>query len=290
MKYYLLLLKSIICISVIVTLMTLSGGCSDDSGKNKETQAESTESETEQKISETADYSIEKINGNYYMIFENIGAYENKDQNALATLDFDSIIDFKNTVTNGNLADWQKTVIASAFIRDETGIKICDFNHLYFPELPDAMSVGGVSWSGESYSFFVGNKDVFGYVHYYTEEQYNEIYQRDYEEYFSKDTITLIETEHTEERNAEISYYSTLAGELMQIRYTLQSEGKTFTVDETYRISMKDNALSVSDTVPCSITVYGIENNQYYVIDLFGFSKRPSETWLCSFGLSECTY
>ena len=177
MKRFLL---SVILLTLIVTLCSGLLGCSneltnDNQGNVSDDTQESITSDTppldntdpnDSQNGEVTkmDYTLVEQSGNNYLVFDNINDYDNSGLTQLASLDFDSLAEFKDTVTNGKLADWQKNVIATAFPKDETGILICDFDKLLEPVMPDDCKLNGVGWSGESYSFYVSTEsEIFGF-------------------------------------------------------------------------------------------------------------------------------
>ena len=241
----------------------------------------------EKKNTTSSDYSLINIDEKNYIIFDNMAQYGYEEQNELATLNFDSMKEFKDCVTNGKLEDWQKNIIATAFQKNDIGVLSCDFNNLYVPSISSKGTVDCVSWKGESYSFFLTlNNNTFGFMYYYTQEQYNNAYKNDYENFFNNDAITVDRTEQTEDGKTEI-YYSTKAGELKQVRYLLTDDDKTIVVDKTYRLNMNNPLLDNSAEYPSNVTLYCIENNEYYVVDLFEFSEEPSDLWLLSFEIEK---
>ncbi len=234
------------------------------------------------------DYAFVNKNGEQYIVFDNLSTYENNKQE-LATISFTSMKEFKDAVTKGTLTDTQKEIIVSSFDKDESGaILSCDFSNLYTPVLPTGGTVDGVSWGGgEAYSFSLTlSQEIFGSMHYLTEARYNSKYQRDYQDYFSRDSITVSKTENLD-RNKVATYYSTRAGDLMNMRYSLSSEGKTIIVDKTFRLSMKNPEIATSTSVPSDVKLYCTEGNQRYIITLYGFVEDPTDEWLSSFGLTE---
>ena len=238
------------------------------------------------KVPTDADYSLVGIDEMKYIVFENVSEYEREGQES-ATLNFKSMKEFVECVLEGKLEDWQKIIVASTFPKDENGIVICDFDNLFIPILPSDEAIYEVYWNGESYSFsFTLKNSVFGNMYYYTQEQYNNAYKNDYENFFNNDAITVDRTEQTEDGKTEI-YYSTKAGELKQVRYLLTDDDKTIVVDKTYRLNMNNPLLDNSAEYPSNVTLYCIENNEYYVVDLFEFSEEPSDLWLLSFEIEK---
>lgn len=245
----------------------------DNSGSNNSQQGE-------------VDYKLVEQAGKNYIIFDNIQTYQNDGLNQLATLEFESLAELKNAVVNGQLTDRQKGIIATAFEKDKMGVITCDFNKLWEPYMPNDCTIDKIGWSGESYSFMISTtSDVFGYIHSYTSEQYQAAFYRNFENFFNNTLITVTEKIEMDE-NKVATKYSTSAGQLMRIRYTKNVDDKTIIVDEKYRLQMNDSSIAVSDIVPSNITLYCIENEAYYVIDLFEFTEYPSDEWLFGFGMN----
>ena len=73
----------------------------------------------------------------------------------------------------------------------------------------------------------------------------------------------------------------------MQIRYTVKSENKVYVIDKMLRLKSNNAAASVSDEIPINVTLYCIEDDTHFILDLFGFADDPSDTWLLSFGLKK---
>ena len=241
--------------------------------------------DVDQSGKDSVDYTLMEQSGLHYIIFDSILEYQGDGQNELANLEFESLAEFKDSVTNGKLADWQKAIIATSFKKDKIGILTCDFNNLSEPQMPSECKIDGISWPGESYSFYIStSSEVFGFVHNYSQSQYNEIFDRDFESYFNKTTITVKETYDSDD-GKNVTTYSTSVGDLMQIRYAYVNGNKTIVVDETYRLSTGNELLTTSNMVPTNITLYCVESDSYYVVDLFGFVEKPSDSWLYEFGM-----
>ena len=261
----------------------------EDLSLNNSIESNLTESEnkgTDQESSALiSDYSLIEQSGKNYIVFDSISMYQNNGQSQLANLEFSNMKTFKDSVVNGKLADWQKTTIATSFKKDDFGVLTCDFNNLLEPRLPDNFKIDGISWSGETYSFYISaSSDVFGFVHNYSSTQYYEIFEDEFENYFNKETITVKENTETDDGKV-VTTYSTSAGDLLQIRYTIVDGNKTIVVDETYRIDMADESIQTSSTIPTNVTLYCVDKGAYYIVDLFGFTIKPTEQWLCEFDM-----
>ena len=234
-----------------------------------------------------SDYSIIHSAESWYIVFRDETIYSLPNgQQTPATVDFSSVDDFVYSVTNGLLKDWQKEIMVNAFPRDDNGIMICDFNHIYEPVTPSECKLDGVGWAGLNYSFSISvDNDWSGIIHYYTEKQYKSVFTADYVEYFNNQNITITKVE-TMDNGKVLTHYKTRSGEFMQERYSLTDGEKTFIVDKTYRLSMNNTMIPTSYTVPYNVTLYCTEGNVNYVVDLFDFSETPTDSWLLNFGLS----
>lgn len=279
MKKILKCLQLFFCLVFLLTVTFGLSACNID--KDGE------DGENNDYIKQMHDYRIEQKSGNNYITFINISKYEEQGSNQIASLSFSTMDDFVTSVTSGSLKDWQKNVIVNSFERDAYGIKVCDFDNLYVPVMPRKATICGVDWSGESYSFYIEfDDDVFGYLYLYTKEQYQNVYTRDYEEYFNRDSITVTRVEKIDE-NTTVTYYSTSQADLKQVRYVLSSEGKQFIVDKTYRLKAVNSNFEISESVPSNVTLYCTQGESVYVIDLFGFVSVPTDAWLLKMGITE---
>ena len=232
------------------------------------------------------DYSIIEYEGQKYIVFEDVSIYESI-ENDVANVDFDNIKEWKDTVINGNLSIYQKAIIATAFARDEVGIPICDFDNLYEPNLPSGWTVASVLWGGDGYGFTL-RSDTGGSasINCLPKYAYDKRFERNYENLFDSYTITVTDTVVTEDCKTKI-FYSTFAGNLMQIRYEISDGERTFIVDETYRLDMVDKSLITSSTVPSHVTLYCEDKGACFVVYLYGLTTKTSEDWLAQFYLKE---
>lgn len=263
---------SIICFMLVLTLFMSMSACSIG----------------ESKQSNQADYKIIQKNGEYFILFDDLSTYQEDAQLVqVATISFDSMKEFKDSVTKGQLTEGQKKIMANSFQRDSAGaIMVCDFNNLYVPTLPEDGSVNGVVWSGQAYSFGLGfDNKIYGWIKPQTEAQYDERYQNDYIDFFENDKITVTKTETLEDGKVA-TYYSTSAGQLMNIRYTLKTDNQTIVVDKRFCLQM-DSPVPTSATVPLRVELYCTSEEGFYYVYLSGFAEDPTDEWLASFGLQK---
>ena len=286
-KYY----SSIIGITVAVSLCVILSNCSTLTAANPSSNQESqssvtTEAPPTSELTST-DYSIIEESGKHYIVFDDISIQESGGHSEFASLEFTTLKELKDSVTQKRLSDWQLLTIAKSFEKDDIGVLICDFDNLYEPTTPTGCAIDSVYWEGECYSFYMSaDAEIFGFIHYYTQSKYANVWNSDYENYFEKATITVKDIVLTEDDKTMITY-STFAGELMQIRYKISDTDRTIIVDETYRLDMVDSSLVTSSSVPTNVTLYCECDGVYFVVDLYGFTEKPSEDWLSQFSMKK---
>jgi hypothetical protein len=284
-------INSIICLVLSFALFVTMSACSsrktEDHGQEGDRLGSDNNPIDESGDNNKSDYRLVSENGEYFIVFDNPAAYQVSNQET-ATIDFLTMKEFKDSVTKGKLTDTQKEIMATAFPKNSVGaVKTCDFNNLYIPKLPQGCATSGVSWQGQSYSFeLVLSNDSFGWLHYLTEDQFVSRFQEDYVKYFDKDTITVTKTEILED-GKEATFYSTRAGQLMNVRYTLSVGEKTIVVDKTFRLQMNNSELSTSSTVPSNVALYCTSDEGFYYISLYDFVDDPTDEWLLNFGLQK---
>lgn len=296
MKKIVLITVFTLIATVCLGLVSCSNNLTNDSQSDTTSQdpittdaPPSTDNTLSNKVENSMDYKLVEQSGQHYIVFDNISDYDYEDEESSqidSGLEFGSLAEFKNTVTSGKLTDRQKRVIATSFQKNEQGmILICDFNKLLEPQMPNDCKVEWVYWEGEGYSFYISTSyEVFGFVHNYTQDQYNYLYNRNFEGLFDRPNIHVTEIINTDDGKT-VTMYRTFAGDLMRIRYAYENGQKTIIVDESYWLEMSDETLPTSNTVPISITMYCTEPGAYYAVDLFGFTEKPSESWLYEFGM-----
>ena len=238
---------------------------------------------TDTSMVESWNYTIIEQNGKNYIVFEDPTVYQIWAVD-VATVEFNSLADFKDSVMNDKLSVWDKQIMITVFEKDEVGILTPDFNNLLEPDMPNDCTIGLISWEGIYYSFGVStSSEAFGFITGYSQEKYNEIFQEDFENYFDQDTIiSITETIETDDGKT-ITTYRTSMAELKNIRYTILVGNKTIVVDERYTLA--NEWLPTSDTVPSRITLYITQNDRYSVMMMHSFEEKPSEEWLSEFGM-----
>ncbi len=231
-------------------------------------------------------YKIEKIQDQYYLLIETNGSDISSGFNSVAAeIQFDSVKEFVEAVKNGKFNDEQIDIMKRTFPKDENGIKMCDVTNIKVPVYPKEFKCKTVFWSGERYSFCLeSSKSSTAYLYYYSEETYNSHYETDFEKFFDREEIRIITTH--EEGNINEYVYSTDAGTIKKIRYTVDHEQTRLIVDETYRIDMIDESIATSEEVPYRVTIYGATaNNEYFVVEIHDIKSKPTSEWIKCFGI-----
>ena len=97
------------------------------------------------------DCEIIEKDGMNYIVFDDITKYTDSSQDQqLASVEFASVEEFINTLTEKNFTDMQKQIIATAFPKNEYGILSCDPQNIYEPQMPSGFVVDCVYWEGAS--------------------------------------------------------------------------------------------------------------------------------------------
>jgi len=235
----------------------------------------------------TSDYTIQRINGNCYIVFDDISAYKIQPPEdgtciyVLPGLEFSSVKELKelsDKVTQRKLDEDDKRHIANYFGKDENGIPICDFDQLLVPQLPEGYELLGGVWEGRLYYLCSESQSQGTATFYsYSAKAYEDIFQRKYtnafDEAFRKEHPELREERLTDRNAVQFSYKNG-----RNIRYTLSAGDKTFAVDEIY-------SSNADDVVPRSVKLYCADGEFNYIIELRPLSERPSVEFLLSLGM-----
>lgn len=274
-------------IIVTAVLLMLFSGCTAP------TVSPSDLSENDQVTEEKTEvFVVEKIGDVVYLNFDGGNTHPNPDFVRDSVIEFKSLTEMKYAIKNNRFTKRQADVMkaSNSFKKDANGIKICDPDNLYQPVLPDNLECGVVWLGGENYSFMIkSNSSISGTFHCLTKDAYDEAFKRMYTDYFEYGSATIksIEDEYYGSIPTKVYHYNTVSGELKQIRYSLNVNGKTVIVDESYCLRMDSNDIPTSATVPFDISVYFVEGDKYYSVYLSNLSSRPTVNWLSQIGIEE---
>ena len=144
------LLKSILCIFIILSMLLTLFSCNATDTVNKASQSDTEITDVEDSdIKETyngdyiLDYEIKEIDGEFRLVFNDISKYLKpkyvNDEYGLPItwITFKNVKEMQNTILTGQLTHSQKSIIANHFIKDSKGIIIPDLYNVYSPIFPD---------------------------------------------------------------------------------------------------------------------------------------------------------
>lgn len=195
---------------------------------------------------------------------------------------FDTVAKMKEAIETGNFSKQQLEAIRNRFARKDGEILSVNTNKLYEAALPEEMEATEVTWTGDDYFFTVKNKsddDVSGRLEFDTKEEHDQHKQKMTEFLERYDDIVQYKED---DRDATVYEYKLRFGISMRIvMYTLQSNGKTTMVQETYRMSGTEAKFQ-------GVWLCGEQDGAYFYADIEGDS-RPSVEWLLSIGLKPYT-
>ncbi len=235
-------------------------------------------------------YIIKTIENKPYLIIddgtiESIQSEIDVERIQVASIQFDSIDEFVNTVKSGKLNDEQLAIANKTFKKDENGIKVCDFSNIQIPSVPPELECKTVYWSGERYSFCLEsvNDDTVAYVYLLDKSTYDYKYENDYLRFFENELVTT--TKVIENKNKTEYYYSTAVADLKNVRYTVTDAETNLVIDESYCLRNENSNVPTSQDVPYRITVYGVKSDVYFCIMIFDIANKPTTEWITQLGV-----
>ena len=221
---------------------------------------------------------------------------------------FQSVKDMKASIINGNLSSSEMEALVR-FPKNDSGYIICvDLENLYDAALPTDADLIHVKWYGGAYNYrfyftYPGcSPKLNSYLYMIDQEEvkpHSEYINKEYYEKLSDnyETYTYIKSESIPERNATAHYYNYThsikntsyvylrQGRCVDLCYQLEGNGKSIYVKETYDCVTSDLSFLEANSAPCSVTITGKQDDLYFEVTLYGFSSKPTEDWLLSFGL-----
>lgn len=264
-------MRKILCIALSLMLLLLTVGCAS----------------TEIKILENESYTLIERNGVYTLRFhEPLPGKDKGNANVSSPggtyIKFDTVAKMKEALETGNFTDKQLDSIRNHFTRKGGEILSVNPNELYEVALPEDMEATEVTWNGDDYIFTVKSKtddEVSGRLEFDTKEEHDRHEQKMTEFLEINDDIVQYKVE---ERDATFYEYTSSFGVTMRIvMYTLQSDGKTTMVHETYRMTGTEAEFQ-------GVWLCGEQDGAFFYADIEGDS-RPSVEWLLSIGLKPYT-
>ena len=286
------LLARIVFTIIAILLLTLICGCSDADSDNLK--------DTDEILEVNLNYSIVNDGGENYFVFDDPDLYapltipDEFNISVMAPVaKFDSIGELVSRVKKGTLTEEQKRAIAQ-FDKDEEGrIQVCNIDKMYQPKLPKGCDITNVFWYGKYYTSELNMQNAkTGYVGVLTKDLYEQAISRDNADVFDNPLITVTRTEEDAD-GRKITHYSTSAGNFKRVEYKYSDGNRTLLIVEKYRLNINTTSttnilyesLTVSESIPASIFIYGEENGSYFEVSSFEFTEAPTDDWALSFGI-----
>lgn len=231
-------------------------------------------------LAKTKTHTIRRIDGQCYLDLkggnETIPAEENTCIGGTRSLEFDSIEEMFQKLTAEPFTENELTAIRQGFTCTEHGFIIPDPYKLYSLVLPDAVQVNSIILQS-NYHYFTSEtlpngNIIFGRLGIMSEESFQTLVKKNYipTEY---DTVTQLETQNA------VAYDTFLDnGTKHQVLYTLEEDGKTFRIAETYFI-YEDQTSSVGN-YPNSIAIYVETSDLFYYLAIDGCAERTAIDYL----------
>ncbi len=224
------------------------------------------------------DYSVVNDYGKHYIILDTPEDYPHDTYHEdIPELQFTSVKEFKDAVTQGKLTEEQKKTMG-LFERDENGnIITCNFNSLYVPVAPEAIA-SPVAWWGEDYAVYVTFKENSGAIFLPgTKEEYDETIESMKEDLESED---ISKTE--KDGNKTITYFND--GD-KYVDYTLSRGNKKFYIRQFFvEISLE---IHPDGYYHFMTMITAEENGRYYAIHLYNDEETPSDDFILKLGMEK---
>lgn len=245
----------------------------------------------------TPDYDVTVIDGKCYLNFTAGNEAETTVQGGLAFggdtyLIFSSLAEMKQKLLENQFTEAEINTVKTCFPRNENGFEICNVANLMTTVLPDEWLNKRVDLLGATYRIGVGgglsNPHLSGLMTLSKHNRWNEVYE---------DEMALIQTKtnvnHTSETfdgiPCEVYTYTTSTSTLKDVFLTIPGEdGKAdinvlliYVLDTIY-----PDKLTVSETIPTHLYMYGEAYSTYYYYTLLGLTEAPTVEWLSSFSIA----
>lgn len=239
-------------------------------------------------IAETSEHRVFRSGDDVYIEF--LKDYESGDSDSgivPAGIGFDDLEDLKKRILENDFTDSQKAEIRRGMMKDGELRPIFDIEKLYQPICPAEFSAPALSWPGTPrYTFcYLSNdesKPLNVYFMYYEKTYFEETYTKECVGFFNELGDEYVVTESS---STDVIEY--LSDDTRYLFYTIEDNGRTIHVKETYLLVSKQNA--VSETVPFTIEMYVVEGDICYTVTLDyvsqALAEHPTEEWLLSFGM-----
>ena len=235
-------------------------------------------------------YVLKVENGQYLMEFTEKAPSFSGSQ-TIFWPEFSSVEEMKNAIETGDFSDLEMEALRMFAKKNESGdVLVCDLNNIQDGVVPDDFKLTNVQWTGSNYTLtYRADKEAFIGIVLFDDDYYKSSFDEYYSNYLEYHTVKLTGQGQEPERNATVYYYESPSTKLKQIQYVIQSEEKTYYVNEYYATGRTDGSPSTttddhSDTVPQYVQVWGTDKGIefYAMIDI---NERPSMEFLSQIGI-----
>ncbi len=246
----------------------------------------------------TEGYTVSRVGDAYYLNFTGGNEpteHENKLHISEANVFFSSLAEMRDKIKNNTLSDHERATVKLAFPKDENGIKMFNINQMYQPVYPEGfICANDVLWTGDRYSVYVhesSNVDFGGYFAILSRQDYEEELEWNFINPFSHINYTeiLSEKEGIWDGVPCTEYvYNTPISTIKRIfiEYIDGEDHYFITIAYLLDHSNPNVSLTISDSIPYQVRIWGETDGQCYSMSLFDFSTAPTLEFLTSFGIT----
>lgn len=216
---------------------------------------------------------------------------------AAPSVKFASFAEMKSDIQSGNFSKSEMGNIAR-FKRNSQGyVQAVNPAELYEPFFPAAfeLDLSYITWRGNGYSVVYNWQDsekTEANVLFWSKEFFEKEVDRLFTDHVQslKDVSSNVNIHYVtteESRNATIVQYTSSAGmDFRTILYSINKNGKSLYIMETYCLDNKGNDFfKVSEETPHKVDIYCSEHGKYFLASLRDLSARPTMEELSAVGL-----
>ena len=286
-------MKSAVRITCLLfVILFLFSGCGEAVPQESQTQPAPSASATTVPttapvaVPEPMPYVLKVENGQYLMEFTEKAPSFSGSQ-TIFWPEFSSVEEMKNAIETGDFSDLEMEALRMFAKKNESGdVLVCDLDNILEPLVPTGFLLEHITWHGLDYTFYYTEVDGRIAIQLHNSERNKKMFEEEYINFLNNPNVTLTASDTEPERNATIYYYETYIAKLKEIQYVIQTEDKTYYIDEFYMVSRKDGRdhSDYSDTVPQYVQVWGTDKGIefYAMIDI---DERPSMEFLSQIGI-----
>lgn len=206
--------------------------------------------------------------------------------------EFLSVGQMRDAILTGSFTASELAQVRKFHRAEDYTVPIVDLTKLYDATLPSGVILDRIAWeNGTEYKVYFNyakSEKNTCYMLIKTGEPFSAYATLPHKEYVNKEFYEgnnsgyiFLREEALSDRNATAYYLTYTGGTLdknyVDVYYELQKGDVVLYVKERY----KDNL----QNAPSNIRISGMQDNCYFMAYITGFTRRPTEDWLLSFGL-----